>query len=320
MADCQRLGFDYADIFEADKNSPIKQNLFNYLAKHPKLRDSYDRGRLLRALVKTAPNSLINEAATKLKYLGFNQFKTGQDLRDFLDKDAEANELWETARFNAAIENRENLRTAASGGNVKAIELLDKWFVEHQKETGEASADLNRIGVNQMAELFNVTRITIYDWRTQKGLPANIDGTFDLHAAIQWFEDFTLKKAVRGNTAVSSLNPFQSVKTERERLKLEQDRGELIERGSVIAWRCVILQNIVNSFNAITDLANRVFGQTREEIVSRLEEFRDEIMAKVQYVPAELKMSRDAEKKLEELDEILKPQRTADSAEKTEIS
>jgi len=307
MADCQRLGFDYADIAEADNNSGIGSNLFNYLAKHPKLRDSYDRGRLLRALVKTAPNSLINEAATKLKYLGFNQFKTGQDLRDFLDKDAEANELWETARFNAAIENRENLRTAASGGNVKAIELLDKWFVEHQKETGEASADLNRIGVNQMAELFNVTRITIYDWRTQKGLPANIDGTFDLHAAIQWFEDFTLKKAVRGNTAVSSLNPFQSVKTERERLKLEQDRGELIERGSVIAWRCVILQNIVNSFNAITDLANRVFGQTREEIVSRLEEFRDEIMAKVQYVPAELKMSRDAEKKLEELDEILKP-------------
>jgi hypothetical protein len=165
-----------------------------------------------------------------------------------------------------------------------------------------------------MTELFGVARQTIYEWRTQKGLPVNVDGTFDLHSAISWFEDFTLKKAVRGNSAISPLNPFQSVKTERERLKLEQDRGELIERGSVIAWRCAILQNIVNAFNNITDLANRVFGQSREEIVSRLEEFRDDVTAKLQHVPAALKLTSEATKKLQELDEILKPQKTSVAA------
>lgn len=313
MADCQRLGYQYETIAEADINSAITSNLSKYLARHPKMRSAYDRGRLLRTLVKTAPNSLINEAATKLKNLGFTQFKSGQDLRDFLDKDVEANQLWEEARVNAAIENRENLRTAASGGNVKAIELLDKWLVDRQRETTEAGADFNRVAVNQMAELFGVTRITIYEWRTQKGLPSNIDGSFDLHNAITWFEDYTLKKAVRGNNPVSLINPLQQVKTERQRLQLEQERGELVEREAFIAWRCAILQNIVNVFNAITDLANRVFGQSREEIVSRLEEFRDDVMAKIQHVPAELKLGPEAIKKLEELDEIIKPGREVKS-------
>lgn len=308
QADCQRLGYDYADIAEADKAAGLSANLSKYLSKHPKLRQAYDRGRLLKALSETAPNSLIYEAATQLKHLGFTQFKTGQDIRNFLDSDPEANELWETARVRAAIENRKNLRAAAGGGNVKAIELLDKLLADRQKETSETGVSFNRIGVNQMAELFGVTRTTIYEWRTQKAMPVNVDGSFDLHTAIPWFEDYTLKKAVRGREAISALNPFQTVKTERERLKLEQDRGELIGREAFIAWRCAILQNIVNAFNAITDLANRVFGQTREEIVDRLEEFRDDVMAKLQHVPAELKLSKEAQAKLMELYEIIGPE------------
>lgn len=312
MADCRRLGYDYDTIAEADNDSGVKSNLFGYLAKHPKLREAYDRGRLLKALVKTAPNSLIHEAAVHLKNLGFIQFKGGQDLRDFLDKDAEANELWESSRVNAAIQNRENLRNAAGQGNVKAIELLDKWLVDRQKETGEQSVSFNRIGVNQMAELFGVTRITIYEWRTQKGLPANVDGSFDLHTAISWFEDFTLKKSVRGNSPVSPVNPLQQVKTERQKLLLEQERGEMIERSAVIGFQVSMMQNIVNAFNAITDLANRVFGQPREEIVSMLESFRDDVTAKLQHVPAELKLPPKAMEKMAELFEIIGPEVESD--------
>ena len=118
-----------------------------------------------------------------------------------------------------------------------------------------------------------------------------------------------MKKAVRGRDAVSPLNPFQAVKTERERLKLEQDRGELIERGSVIGFQTSMMQNLVNAFNSISDLANRVFGQPREEIVSRLEDFRDDVMAKLQHVPAELKLSDEAMAKLGEFYESIQPQK-----------
>jgi len=307
MADCQRLGYQYSDIAEADINSGIGPNLANYLARHQKLRAAYDRGRLLKKLVELAPVATVTDAARQLKNIGFVQFKTGQDLRDFLDKDPEACELWDTADTNATIENRESLRQAAKDGNTKAIQMMDTWFRDRKGEGAVSGQSFDRVNINQMAELFGITRQTLYEWRTQRGLPVNVDGSFDLHSAINWFEDFTLKKAVRGNSAINPLNPFQAVKTEREKLKLEQDRGELIESERVIAWRCAILQNIVNAFNAITDLANRVFGQSREEIVSRLEEFRDEIMAKIQYVPAELKLGPEAAKKLQELDEIIKP-------------
>jgi len=124
---------------------------------------------------------------------------------------------------------------------------------------------------------------------------------------LPWFEDFAVKKATRGKEAVTSLNPFQAVKTERERMKLAQDRGELIERGAVIGWQAAMLQNVVNAFHAITDLANCLFGQPREEIVTRLEDFRDEVMARLQHVPAELKLPPAAVEILKELYELIKP-------------
>jgi hypothetical protein len=262
---------------------------------------------------------MIYEAARRLKDLGFVQFDSPESLRAFLDKDAEAKDLWETARVNGWIDNREALQKTAGEGNVKAIQLIDKWAVDRQKETGESGGvSFTRVGVNQMAELFAVTRQTIYEWYRDKGLPQNADGTFDLARAIQWFEDFTLKKAVRGKDAVGILNPFQAVKTERERMLLEQARGELLEREVILGWQIALMQNIVNAFNAIADLANRCFGQPREQIVERLEDFRDEVMGKLQAVPAELKLSTEAEGKLIELYEILKPQKTEDRRQDTE--
>lgn len=321
QAHCQRLGFDYSDIAEADKHSGIGQNLFKYFEKHPKLRESYDRGRLLRALVKTAPNSLIYEAARRLKDLGFVQFQSAQDLRNFLDKDREANELWESARVNAAIENRENLRAAAKDGNVKAIELLDKWTVDRQKETGESgSANFNRISTEQMATIFSVSRQTVYEWNRDKGLPRNIDDTYDLYSSVRWYTDYIQKLATRGGNAVGSVSPKEQVKTELLKLELDRTRGEMIGRGVFIGWRCVILQNIVNAFNGITDLANRVFAQPREEIVGMLEDFRDDIMSKIQHVPAELKLPDEAANKLNEVYEIIKPQNTENRTQNTELT
>lgn len=313
MAQAQRLGYDYETIAEADKNSGIKSNLFDYLSKHPKLRDSYDRGRLLRVLVRTAPNSMIYEAATKLKNLGFNQFKTGQDLRDFLDKDAEANEMWETARVNAAIKNREDLRNAAAGGNVKAIELLDKWTIDRRKETGETFTGFNRIGVNQMAELFRVSRTTVWDWATQKGLPKNIDGSFDLSAAIQWFEKYSIQK-VTTKTGPVTLNPLQSVKAENAKLELQEKKGELTKREKYIGWRLLILKSLKGKMDDIISVSNLLYGQPREEIANILEKYRDELFKCIRDVPAELKLPKEAMQKLNELYEIIGPVKSVDKS------
>jgi len=319
LAQAQRLGYECGNIAEADKVSGLSSNLSKYFERHPKVRASFDRGRLLKYLVELAPNTDIHNAARKLKQLGFSRFEKGQDLRDFLDSDAEADELWETARVNGEIDNWKWLRQTAADGNVRAIQLLDKWTVDRQQEKGMAGGvNFKRVPTKLMAELFGTTRQTIHDWWTSKGLSQNLDGSFDLYRVIPWFEDYTLKKAVRGKEAVGPLNPFQAVKTERERLRLEQDRGELIERGVFIAWRCSILQSIVNAFNALPDLANRVFAQSREEIVARLEDFRDEIMAKLQHVPTELRLSEEANEKLMELYELIKPMKTKNTGHRTQ--
>ncbi len=291
QADCQRLGFDCDDIAKADKESGIKQNLFKYFQKHPKLRDSFDRGRMLRALAKTAPNSLIYEAARRLKDLGFTQFQTAQDLRNFLDKDVEANELWESARVNAAIDNRENLRKAAGEGNVKAIELLDKWTIDRQKETGESgSANFNRISTNQMAELFGVTRQSIYEWNTQKGLSANLDGTYDLYNAIKWFGDFTVQKIATKSGPVI-LNPKEAVKTELAKLELQEKKGEMVGRNFFINWRILILKTLKGKMDDIISIANNIYGQPRETIVNILEKYRDELYKCIRDMPDELKLN-----------------------------
>ena len=155
QAAARRLGFECRCIAEADKVSGLESELAKYFERHPKIRASFDRGRLLRYLVELAPNAMIYEAARKLKNLGFDRFESGQALRDFLDNDSEAFELWETARVNGEIDNRKWLRQAASDGNVKAIQLLDKLAADRQRETGETAAAANffHISVSQMAEL-----------------------------------------------------------------------------------------------------------------------------------------------------------------------
>jgi len=308
-AAAQRLGYACKDIAEADAQSGIKPNLVKYFERHPRLRAAFDRGRLLKLLCELGPVAEVYEAAKRLKDLGFSQFESGQALRDFLDRDKEAGELWESARANAFITNRENMRKTAGEGNVAAIKFMDRWAVDRQRETGDpASANFNRVGVNQMAELFSVTRTTIYQWYTEKGLPQNTDGSFDLQRAIAWYEEFTLKKTVRGKDAISPLSPFQDVKVKHMQLKLEQEQGELANRGEILGFQMAMMQNVVNAFNAASDLANRIFGQPREQIVERLEDFRDEVMAKLQHIPAELKLSEPALAKLGELYEMIRPQ------------
>jgi len=281
-AAAQRLGYECENLAEADKVSGLSSNLAKYFERHPKIRASFDRGRLLKYLVELAPNTDIHNAARKLKQLGFSRFEKGQDLRDFLDSDAEADELWETARVNGEIDNWKWLRQTAADGNVRAIQLLDKWTVDRQQEKGMAGGvNFKRVPTKLMAELFGTTRQTIHDWWTSKGLSQNLDGSFDLYRVIPWFEDYTLKKAVRGKEAVGPLNPFQAVKTERERLRLEH-------------------------------------AQSREEIVARLEDFRDEIMAKLQHVPTELRLSEEANEKLMELYELIKPMKTKNTGHRTQ--
>lgn len=309
-ANARRLGYDCENIAAADKACGLSTNLAEYLAKHPKVRAAYDRGRLLKYIADLAPKALIYETARRLRELGFSEIDSAQSLRDFFDSDPEANELWETERVNGFIRNRENAIKSAASGNIKAIEFIDKWCVDRLREMGEPGVSFHRVTVSQMAELFATSRQTIHEWYRTKGLPQNTDGSFDLYRAIAWYGDYQLKKAVRGKESISPMNPQQAVKAKISELQYQQMLGEMVDRGSFIGFIAAIMQNLVNAFNSLPDLANRIYAQEREQIVERLEDFRDEVMAIIQKVPEDLKLSQEAEDKLIEFYESIKPQNT----------
>ena len=73
QAKAQRLGYDYADLLEADASLGNKPNLAATLAKHPRLKQSFRRGQLLQQLRRLAPVATsIEQASMRLQTLGFD--------------------------------------------------------------------------------------------------------------------------------------------------------------------------------------------------------------------------------------------------------
>jgi len=300
QADAQRLGYEHADMLEADGACTGKPNLHATLAKHRNLRRFFRRGQLLQQLERLSPLvKSISHAAIRLKRFGFD-FDTGQALRDFLDRDDEAKEVWDTAEANGWIDNQERLLNTAADGNIKAIQLIATWFTGRDRESNEADLDYERLNLNQLAELFGVSRITAGDWYKKQGLMRNGDGTFDLKTAIKWYEEFTLKKAARNKGPVGH-NPLQQVKASIQQLEYEQLKGEMVGRGEVLGFQLAQLTSLVTAFGDLPGLANTMYSQPREQIVKRLEDFRDKVMAALQHVPDELKLPPAAMVKLKEL-------------------
>jgi len=298
------LGYQCESLTEADTKIDLDKPLAKIIEKYKSLKAAWRRGKLLRELEGLAETATVSQAAFKLKELGFEEFATGQVLRNFMDHDSEADDLWRSVSITTWINNRRNLLTAAADGNARAMQLVEIWLKD-RTEDSPIGSDTGRLRVNEIAEIFGVTRITINDWYKKQGLPRNGDGSFDLKTAIRWFEDFTIKKCGRGKGPVSILNPFQQVKTERERVKLLRDQGAVVNRGNAIGWQVAQLQNILNEFHKIPDYANLMFQQPREEIARVLEDLRDQITAKLQHIPEELKLSNEAKEILMALYRVL---------------
>ena len=287
----RRLGFECEDLAAADivlhtERPLLRKTLAGYCGKYPPIRQGFERGQLLRKVGDCAETMTVSQAA---RWLGYAD---GLAFRAVLDSDAEVRDVWDNKKLETIARARKGVLGLLDKGDARALKLLE--LIARDELQGQAQgADFTRIGIVQLAELFGYSRQAVNEWYNDKGLPRNSDNTFDLKTTIKWFEDFTLKKATRGKSTIGPMSPFQQVKTERERLKLLEDRGELVGRGSAIGFQIAQLQNVINTFDKITDLANLMYGQTREEIVKVLEDLRDECLARLQHMPDQLKLSEE---------------------------
>jgi hypothetical protein len=313
----ERLGYRCANLADADNLARTRRPLAAIFKTYPPLAAAWRRGKLLRELNSLGRTMTVTEGATQLRHLGYD-FPTGQSLRDFLDGDPEAHDVWHSAWVHGAIDNRKRLLASAETGDVRAMRMIDIWYKDGDGEAG-VRVDYGRLNLNQLAELFGVTRGTGGDWYKTKGLPRNGDGSFDIKTAIRWYGDYMLKKAGRHKGPITSQSPFQDVKTQMAQFKLAEEKGEYVTRTSVIGLLIGCMEKVTAVFHHLPDYANRMFAQEREQIVGELEGLRDDVTGCLQQIPETFKLSAEAAETLRRLYEQIAPRaENKNGAQKTE--
>jgi len=293
----RRLGFECEDLAEADLAAALARPLAEFLKRDDKLSASFERGRFLRNLkAKAGVVDTVSEAAAALK------LSSGQELRDILDTDPEAADIWYQTRLDTRVRVREALLAAAEEGNQRAITVVENYLKDEEK-TRPAGSDLTRLIQKEIADLFDVTRITVNDWTNKHKCPRNADGSYNLYEVIKWYGEFVKSKSTGRMLPADTL---RDLKAEEKRLDLAQRRHKLLDREEVIAGLVARCQLMVGAFNyKRRELANMVHNQTIENIEDILGRFFEDLQRQQLEVPEFLELPEAALEKLGECFELL---------------
>lgn len=310
-AAAQRLGFEYEDLAAADGAAGLTPNLAKYLERHPRLRVAFERGQFLRNLKSLASIVMtVSEAAHKLG------LQSGEALREILDTDAEAGDLWSQKRLDTIIDARQALLTAAKEGNHVAIRAVENYLREEKQQAGPA-ADLQHLSQKEIAELFDVSRVTLNEWQSKHGLSRNADRSYNLAEVIRWYGEFA-KRKIGGK--ILPADKLRDLKAEEKSLDLAQRRGQLLEREAVVAGFLARWQMVVGAFGyKRRELSQMVHGQTIERIEEQLGRFFEDLQRSWLSVPEFLQLPPEAAAKLAEcLQLCAEPQETEGGEQKAE--
>jgi DNA-binding transcriptional regulator YiaG len=259
---------------------------------------AFERGQFLRNLNGLAGiAATVSEAAHKLGLV------SGEALREILDTDEEAADIWNQTRLNTIIAAKAALLEAAKMGNQQAIRTVEN-FLREEKRQGQPSADWHHLSQKELCDLLSKTRPTINEWETKNSMPRNADRTYDLFAVLRWYPQFVKSQQTGQMPAADKLRDLKAAEKE---LDLAQRRGELLEREAVIEGLVARWQQVVGAFGyKRRELANILHGQTIERMDELLARFFEDIQRQWLNVPEFLRLPKDAEAKFLELLESLK--------------
>jgi phage terminase Nu1 subunit (DNA packaging protein) len=288
----KRLGYECRNLTDADAVAGLSQPLAGVLDKYPKIRAAWQRGQFLRNLeleAGSAPN--LPRAANHLGY------KNGEELSDLLDDDPEAKNIWKQARLDLNVKQNKRVFDLAAEGSKWCIQLVEKFLTTDEgRPAAIGGTDLKKLMQKQVADLFDVTRVTVKDWTDRQGMPRNADGTYDLAAVVRWWKVFINRRAGAG---VPAADKMRDLKTEAIKLDLLERKGQLLDRGEVIAGLVARFQNMVGAFQyKRRELANMVHNQTIENIEDILSRFFEDLQRQQLEVPEVLRLSPEGNAKL----------------------
>lgn len=283
------LAMEFETLAEADASIAESINLVEVIGLHKQLVAAWGRGRFLRNIAIQAASPMTAQEAA------YAMSMAPEQLAEILANDIEAADLWDQGSIGASVSIKMKMVAQADAGNRTAIAAVSKMLADVRRP----EMDFNKVSESQMVVLFGVSRVTLHKWRTTKGAPRNDrDHTWSLPAMISWYAGFSASKGSPAS-AMPAERPgsVQALKAERMKRELEAERGQLLDRGEVVAGIIARLQVIVNAAANIPDqLAGELEGADADTIAASLRKMFDGIMKALQSTPQELKMSEKAEK------------------------
>ena len=221
-----------------------------------------------------------------------------------IEKDIEAGQIWKQARLKTIIEVQKGILLQAKDGKPVAARQIEALL---KREIAETSVNIYKLTEAQLMELTQKTRMTINNWRNKEGLTRNIDEkTYSLAVFLKWFEEFTQKK-VRV-PAPNDRDGLAEVKKQRLQLALEREKGESLDRGSVITGFIVRSQKLLNALSQMTDSLPAILkNQPEVKMKKILEEAVIEVRRELGLGDIDLKLTEAQTEKLKALLDELKP-------------
>jgi hypothetical protein len=166
-------------------------NLGEVLAASAVLRESFDRGRMLRRLKELGATPFcLAEVARRLR------LADEAALQELFHCDPEAADVFNEARHALAVQARALVMKSAQEGKPHAVKTLESLL---RAEAGVSEVaeqiDFRRLSLTELEAATGIRRQQIARWKDSHGLPANEDGTYSMPAFIAW-----LRRAAVGKT------------------------------------------------------------------------------------------------------------------------
>ncbi len=259
-----------------------KGNLVGRLKRSKPLTAAWQRGRFLRNIAGFA-----GAGATKAEVA----IQLGHDLTAFeeLLAEPEAADVWVTAQNNAMLAIKMGIKDQAIEGKPAAIKSMTRIF-ENERPAGTV-LDVYKVTMKQLASIAQVTRETVHQWISNKGLTRAGDNTVDMRQAWQWWEIYSQRK-VNVTPQANAPDDHRDVKTARLKLLYDEERGKLLPRDAVIAGLVARSQKLITIFDRRkNEIAGLCVNQPAVSIAKVLEKFFEETRRDMCQIDIELKFN-----------------------------
>ncbi len=281
-------GFECDNLVDAAVK--YKGNLIDRLTRSKALRNAWDRGRFLRTL-----GDLVLSGTSQPDIAVELDIDAGK-FDKFIAGDIEAADIWWRSRRELRRRVNSGVVDAACVGKKEALKSVERILNEGRSDP----IGINfRVNEGQMMSITGVSRQTLHKWRTERIMPFEGDGTYDLRKVWQWFEGFSQRK-VNVTPQIGAEDSLRELKAVQLKDRIDVDRGKLIERDKVIAgyvgrtkWD---LEFWDRNIDGVTDkCANMPKAGVREI----LDKFQDQRRLELSKVEIEMKLTDKQHKRLE---------------------